>query len=197
MTDQTQTVTETPATVTTAAPQESPQVTQPQTGAQDDDLDTLLKEYDAQAKAPTESQEPPKEPDKRVEFMAKQLQDLTAERTKERIDKALSKATDEVRKLDGLKDADPEVIQDLIYAKANKDGRFAHALLNGDSKAFRAFARSIESKFAMPDRKLSGDRLAAEAAVRGASLQPPPTQMPDVTKMTDREFFAFEKTLPK
>ena len=135
-------------------------------GAQDE-LDTLLAQYD-EGQEPTEPPaEKPSEPvvDKRVDAL------LARERDND-INNAIDTIMDEVSDVQIPK----SMVKGYLFAKESEDPRIGKAFDNrfsdpaGWNRILKGIAQEAKKEFKdLPDKAMTNDRNAVEAAVRGAS----------------------------
>lgn len=172
-------------------------------GAQEeDDLDTLLSQYE------DESGESESEPEGKGEADSgekdevlkahEEIKQWRAEQAKERFEKDVGKAVEAIRG-----ELDPEIFDDALVrgwleAQAQYDPRLSAAWSqrSQDPKTFQKVLEKLQGKFqkkfsSLPDKSLSEDREAVTQAVRGASKQAPAAEEidhSDVRNMSDQEF---------
>ena len=165
----------------------------------DDDLDTLLAEFDG---SKTSSPEPAK-PEPRVEA-ADDVNDATAEvlraRDEIRQDRFKRDMNDTIEKVRGDLPGDfydNTFMQAWIDAKASSDPRLAAAWVqrNENPQKFKQVVGALGKEFAkkygkLPDRQATEDREAVTAAVRGSSTRAPEGKAPDYAAMTPGDFQA-------
>lgn len=170
--------------------------------AQEDDLESLLSEYDG-GSAP---EKPEQGDDDKVdlETVHKELTEWRKEKARDEYQRDISGVVKGVRG-----DLDPEAFDDVLVeawidAEARKDPRLAKAWQDRKAnprqfdKVVSQLGRSFRKKFAqLPDRNLTEDREAVANAVRGASKQSP-TNHDDidtkkVAQMSDADFEKFVK----
>jgi hypothetical protein len=165
----------------------------------DDDLDTLLAEFDG---SKTSSPEPAK-PEPRVEA-ADDVKDASAEvlraRDEIRQDRFKRDMNDTIEKVRGDLPSDfydNTFMQAWIDAKASSDPRLAAAWVqrNENPQKFKQVVGALGKEFAkkygkLPDRQATEDREAVTAAVRGSSTRAPEGKAPDYAAMTPGDFQA-------
>lgn len=165
----------------------------------DDDLDTLLSQYDEGAPKPSEPAKPataaPAADDQAVanETVLNEAKFIRQQRFQQDM-----KATIHDVRGDLPADLyDDDFVQAWIDAQAAKDARLATAWVNraADPKKFGQVKAALGKEFAkrynrIPDKQATEDREAVTAAVRGASTSAPSGKAPDYSKMTDAQFAA-------
>jgi len=164
----------------------------------DDDLDTLLKEFDTETtRSPEPAQPAPAAPaanDTAVanETVLSEAKFIRQQRFQKDMDDTIKKVRGDLPEelFDG------PLVQAWINARAEKDERLANAWANrhADPKKFEQVVGALGKQFSkygkLPDKNATEDREAVSAAVRGASHQAPGGKAPDFSRMTDAEFAA-------
>jgi hypothetical protein len=152
------------------------------------DLDSLLAQFETEAKKP----EPVSPPQTRQQQPAQV--DPNVSRLLSRFDREdLAKLVNVVK---GDLDYDEDIVEAWIDTQARKDPRLQRAWLEreGNPKAFEQIARELSKSFAKrtakrPDPALTEDREAVVAAVRGASThRAPESQPPAFGSLSNGEF---------
>lgn len=180
---------------TNGAAQPAPEAT---SARADDDLDTLLKEFDESKPEPST----PAKPEPRV--AANDTQDASAEvlaaRDEIRMDRFQRDMTSTIKDVRGDLPADlydDDFISSWIDTQAKKDSRLANAWVNRNANPQKfaqvkaALGRDFAKRYGkLPDKQVTEDREAVTAAVRGASTKVPEGKAPDYAKMTPAEFQA-------
>ena len=162
------------------------------------DLDSILNEYESAQATPQQKSEPD------VKALAEKLNALEQERVAERTQKDIQSAIGTVK--DGLDIQMPdEVIEGILYAKADKNAKFRqawnerHTNPTGFNKVLKAVQAELKKNFAsMPDKSVNDDREALASAVRGSKSTTVETQDFDaksIAKKSDREFQAYLREL--
>lgn len=165
----------------------------------DDDLDTLLAEFDG---SKTSSPEPAKPAT--AAPAADDVNDASAEvlraRDEIRQDRFKRDMNDTIDKVRGDLPADfydNTFMQAWIDAKASSDPRLATAWVqrNENPQKFKQVIGALGKEFAkkygkLPDRQATEDREAVTAAVRGSSTRAPEGKAPDYAAMTPGDFQA-------
>jgi len=185
------------------APQATPEGT---TGAQADDLDTLLssidKEY-AQASAPKPA-EPPKptegQSDPRFDELQRTVQAIEQERVASDIEAAVRTVQEHLG--DGLPVKLPDrVVRGMLNDLAMENRGVMVAFQNRRQepgtwkRILAASAAQLRKEFGDPvDQQLTSDRAAAQAAVRGASKASATDDgQPNLAAMSDQEFLKWKR----
>ena len=164
------------------------QVTEAETAQ---DLDSILNEYEAAQETPQQQEEPD------VKSLSERLNAYEQRQAAEQTQKDISNAITTVK--DGLEAPIPdEIIEGLLYAKADKNAKFRqawnerHTNPSGFNKVLKAVQGELKKQFAsMPDKSVNDDREALASAVRGSKSTTVETQDFDgkkIANMSDREF---------
>ena len=168
-------------------------------GAQDD-LDTLLKEFEGTQETKSETKTETK-PDTTTEDR-EAIEWAKQQRVKTYLDETRSAINEAAKAVKGDLPVDDELAEGFLHAKAFKDERFKQAFINREkspdawSKVLKGMNAEFAKKFAdMPDAQVSEDRAAVAAAVRGASTKASEPTPPDFSKMSDAEFRKFKESL--
>ena len=159
------------------------------------DLDTLLKEFPEPEKTKepeqkTEQIDPKAFADMRNDVAAfkKEKQDAAVETAVGKTVEMIMEASEDVAKHFGEK-----AINAMFRADAESNPELLKVFLGRESdpakykKVMGAYAKGLEDHIA-PDRNLTENRLAAEAAARGVSNQEPESDKPDQSKENSAEF---------
>ncbi len=171
--------------------QVDPQDTTDDTGAQTDDLDTLLNEIDSDFDKGTQvAPETDKDPElsAKVDYLLKQQENT-----------AIAEAVSSVQ--GGLKElevsAPDEAIEGMLNQMAIKDPRFMKAFQERDqnpgqwNKVLGAATKSIGKKFGdMVDKSLTDDRDSVANAIRGSSTTSEEDAPKNYNSMSDSDFEA-------
>ena len=155
------------------------------------DLDSILNEYEAAQETPQQQAEPD------VKSLAERLSAFEQKQAAEQTQKDISSAITTVK--DGLDAPIPdEIIEGLLYAKADKNAKFRqawnerHTNPTGFNKVLKAVQADLKKQFAsLPDKGVNEDREALASAVRGSKSTTVETQDFDgkkIANMSDREF---------
>lgn len=165
----------------------------------DDDLDSLLAQFDEGKPAPSEPAKPataaPAADDQKVanETVLNEAKFIRQQRFQQDMQATIKDVRGDLPS--DLYDDD--FVQAWIDARATKDPRLANAWVNRDAdpKKFGQVKAALGKEFAkkygrLPDRQATEDREAVTAAVRGASTKAPEGKAPDYSKMTDAQFAA-------
>lgn len=163
----------------------------------DDDLDTLLKEFDTETKSPEPAQPATAAPaaiDPAVanETVLSEAKFIRQERFQKDMDETIKKVRGDLPEelFDG------SLVQAWIDSQATKDPRLAQAWANrhADPKKFGQVVTELGKRFSkygkLPDKQATEDREAVTAAVRGASTRAPEGKAPDFSRLTPAEFQA-------
>lgn len=165
----------------------------------DDDLDTLLSQYDQSAPKPSEPAPPATAAPAANDVKEASAEVLAArdEIRSERFQRDMNATISDVRGDLPADLYDDDFIQSWIDAQAKKDSRLATAWVNRntDPKNFAKVKAALGKEFAkrynrIPDKQATEDREAVTAAVRGASTSAPSGKAPDYSKMTDAQLAA-------
>ncbi len=156
-------------------------------GAQDD-LDTLLNEYDEGTTTATPQPTPP-DLAKVAAYVERQEQKELNEQIERDMNAAVTVLKGEVESL-------PErLLRGAIHDKAAEDSRFLAAYQNrtsnpaGWNKVLGALANEIKGELQPIDQQATDDSNAVIAAISGSSnTQPGPDIPPDYTKLSDNDF---------
>lgn len=196
-----------PTSTVAKEPKEAPQATpEASEGAQADDLDALLSQIDkeyAQASAPKPA-EPPKpsegQSDPRIDELQRTVQAIEQERVASDIDAAVRTVQEHLS--DGLPVKLPDrVVRGMLNDLAMQNRGVTAAFQNRHSdpgtwkRVLAASAAQLRKEFGdSVDQRLTSDRAAAQAAVRGASKASATDDgQPNFAKMTDNEFEAWKR----
>jgi hypothetical protein len=164
----------------------------------DDDLDTLLNEFDAAKPAATSTAQPEPRveaaPDKVAnDTVLKEAEFIRSERFKRDIGETVK----EVRGDLPADLYDDQLVQAWIDSRAMSDPRLGRAWAERyeNPQAFARVKTALGKEFAkkygrFPDKQATEDRDAVTAAVRGASTRAPEGKAPDYARMTPAEFQA-------
>lgn len=171
------------------------------------DLDSILKQYEADTTSSTTSTASTTVPETTTTPDLKAIESRINEFEKRA-------AMDEYRKdMDGFiknirGELDAEIFDDTyveawVDAQARKDPRLTKAWLNRktDPKSIEKIAKAMNKSFTdkfknLPDRQITSDTEAVVAAVRGASTKTPGQDKPaDFKKMSDRDFNKMQNEL--
>lgn len=170
------------------------------TGARtDDDLDTLLKQFDEQQ--PQRPSEPAR-PEPRAEAAPDKVANDTVLKEaefirSERFKRDMSETVKEVRGDLPADLYDDKLVQAWIDARAADDPRLSRAWVEryDNPQRFQQVKAALGKEFArkygrLPDRQATEDREAVTAAVRGASTKAPEGKAPDYAAMSPADFQA-------
>lgn len=153
-------------------------------GAQGDDLDTILKQFETVEENPKPEQTETDDID-----VKSFVRDQMTRQSRADLDSAVAK----VKELSGLGVSD-KIIKATLNGLAADDPRLTRAWQNrhNDPAAWtgvlKGVAKSLRSEFATTiDRDASEDRAAIEAAVRGASTKTPEPDAPNFASMNDTQ----------
>lgn len=161
-----------------------------------DDLDSLLSEYDTEVKKVE-----PTEPD--IKEAVSWINEQRIKSEKEAEETAINNAVDTIKA--GLEDLDftptNGMIRGMLQDNASKDPAIAKAFIHRfenpkawDSALKRAL-KNIKQDLSI-DTKATSDREAIASAVRSASTkQPTPEAPPDLNRMSDAEFQRYKMGL--
>lgn len=163
---------------------------------QDDDLDTLLAQFDESKPAPSASAKPEQVDAANDTQVANQtVLDEAKFIRSERFKKDMDTTIKEVRGDLPEDFFDGQFIQAWIDSQAMKDPRLGNAWSDRhkDPQKFKQVVGALGKEFAkkygkLPDKNATEDREAVTAAVRGASTRAPEGKAPDFSRMTDGEF---------
>lgn len=184
-------------------------------GAQaEDDLDSLLAEWDQQQSRQTQEAssgeqtdegkqsktELPEDVREVVDYVKQQREQEVAERT----NKDIADAAEKLR--EGWEEAPPAaLLEGEIWKSAGKDQRFLQAFQNRHQqpdlwdRILKAKQKELKAMLeARPDSEATADRDAVTSAVRSASKAPPGPQAPteaEIAKMSDAEFERYKRSL--
>lgn len=183
-----QTVTE-DATLTETTPQAVEE--EGSTGPDAPDLDTLLSEFDEGTTKPQETQPASDDVSKQLETLANEVKAIRSAEQSRNTETAVEQTVANVKAAsEFLKDFPSETVEAHIYRKAEKDSRFATAFMNRGSNPAawknveRAMAKEIEQLHSsVPNKDLTGDREAAQAAVSGMASTMPSDGLTDKEKL--------------
>lgn len=161
--------------------------------AQEDDLDSLLSQWD-------EDPEPKPEPDKTakddlresLEWIRQEKERSIQEQTSRDIDAAVQVIHKEMGET-----LSEKAVRRMLNGAAGEDARLRTAWMNrhqnrtGYEKVLKALAKDFSSELAaIPDKNITEDREAVSAAVRGAStkVSDEPDIPANIASMSDQEF---------
>lgn len=178
-------------------------------GAQKDELDTLLSEFEssAETKPKTSQPETAAKPGAQldpadVENLKRFAATYEADRTRADVLKAVASAKQSAPALSAF---DDDVVEAMLNAKAQKDPRLQQAWLQRHqkpmewNKVMKAVAWDIAKGLKRaPDEQLTADREAARAAVSGRATEAPGDNEPSkeqLRSMPGREFRKLETEL--
>lgn len=172
-------------------------------GAQDETLEELLSEWDEGAKVKSEPEPGKLQPNELKEFMADFRKDRQ-ERQQEQTNRAIAEAVSTIKK-DMETDIPDDVLRWMLSGRAGEDARLRAAWMGRDrnpdafQKVLKGIARDFSASLAQKaDEKLSEDREAVAAAVRGASTRASTSvEVPDFTGKSDQEFEAWVRSQRK
>lgn len=166
----------------------------------DDDLDTLLAQYDETQTTRTSEPAQPATAAPAANDVKDASAEVLAARDEIRTEKFQRDMNATISDVRGNLPADlydDDFVQSWIDAQAKKDARLATAWVNrnADPKKFGQVKAALGKEFAkrygrIPDKQATEDREAVTAAVRGASTPAPSGKAPDYSKMTDAQFAA-------
>lgn len=201
--------------VATEADTESTKTSGEAGGAQtDDDLDSLLAEWDEDQKKAAEQSpsgeqtetgktgatELPSDVREVVDYVKEQREREITERTNQDVAAAAEKLRE------GWDDAPPAaLLEGEIWKSAGKDQRFLAAFQQRHQqpdkwdRILKAKQRELQAMLAgTPDQEATADRQAVASAVRSASKAPTGSEGPsadDISKMSDKEFEQYKRSL--
>lgn len=165
----------------------------------EDDLDTLLAQYEKEATSDDTSSKPgqsgeAQDPNRELMERLQALEESTARsETRADLDAAIKAVRGEL---------DSEVFDDgfmetYLDSEARKDPRLSQAWANrhNNPKQFQkvvgSLAKSFEKRFgSLPNKEATEDREAVAAAVRGASTKSPEGRAPDYGNLSNDDFAA-------
>lgn len=176
----------------------APPVTEATSARTDDDLDTLLAEFDkGNEKSPDPAQPATAAPaatDQAVanETVLSEAKFIRQERFQKDMDDTIKKVRGDLPEelFDG------PLVQAWIDSQATRDARLAQAWANrhADPKKFGQVVTELGKRFSkygkLPDKQATEDREAVTAAVRGASTRAPEGKAPNYAGMTNADFAA-------
>lgn len=161
----------------------------------EDDLDTLLAQWDQQVEKPSSSTPEPKPDAKADTDLAKRLETLEQQLAAERFEKDIDPVIKAVRGDVPQELYDDNDIRDWIDRQAKADPRLANAWLNRKNdpqkfaKVVNGLGRKLQERFAkLPDKQATEDHAAVAAAVRGASTKAPEGQPPKFGNLSNADF---------
>lgn len=161
--------------------------------AQEDDLDSILAEWDEEPKSDPE----PDVSAKGLKESLKRIQEQQAQADKERTQRDIADAVKTIRTEMGDHALSEKAVRRMLNGAAGEDARLQTAWMNriqnpdGYSRVLKALAKEFASEVAeMPDKGVTEDRESVAAAVRGASTKVPdePEIPSNVATMSDQEF---------
>jgi hypothetical protein len=167
--------------------------------SQQEDLDSLLNEYEESSPKPEET------PDVSAELKA--LREEVAQLREQEIRKDTRNALDEaVKEIQTLGDfeGDPDLIEGYLHKKASQDARlvgaFAKRMSDPESykKVLASLASEMKPKFSRADAKVTEDQDALRASVRGQEDKSITNDHPspkELGSMTRQEFEKFKEGL--
>ena len=168
--------------------------------AQEQDLDSLLKEYESEDKT-EETQESTQQVAQSEDIQW--LRQQRAEYEREQTEKAVTEAASMLKESIGdLPITMPDyVFEGILHQKASKDPRIIEAFNKrftnpgGWQKIVKATGKQLSQDLQPKDQKATDSWNAVESAVHSASTSSPQQQDVDVSKMTDTEFVAYKQKL--
>lgn len=170
-------------------------------GAQDDDLETLLAEFDSQANAEPDNsgknviqqaqqaQIDPKHIETLVSYVGSKMQEEQDQEFKKSVDKSVNTV---LENLPEDKRISPVLAEGFLHKKASSDPRFAKAFQERDknpkmwNSMLKAASKDLLKELSV-DRKVTNNVAAAAAAVRSSSSNQPNSPL-NVASMSDSEF---------
>ena len=175
------------------------QTTDQKNGAQVDNLDTLLANYDKEFDQKTTPETKPD--DARVMALETTVNTLLAEKASTDINNAISTIQKELS--DSPVKLPDHMIDDILNGMASKDKRFLNAFRNrandpaGWNGILKATAEKLKKDFHESNRvdeKITGDREAVAAVIRGSKTVALKEEVPDFNTMTDSQFEYYKRT---
>lgn len=176
--------------------EEQSQTASEEAGAQDMDLDTLLKEFEVEPPETKADEEPKLSPDdvrEAVRFARESRERSAREATDKAISEAVKVAKDELTDLPV--ELSDRAVRGLLEAYAGENPKFTQAFVNRHknpdawNKALRVVAKDFRNDFSPVDRNATDDREAIASAVRAASTPAQRSEeTPDWGRMSDAEF---------
>lgn len=171
-------------------------------GAQVDELDQVLAQYDAETEDDSTETKGPQDASDPV---SQRLEQLERQVTQQQTQEALGKLVNTVRGDLDAETFDNDLVEGWIEKIATREPRIMKAWANrerdpkGFSKVAGSLAKQFQSKFSnAPDRQVTEDREAVASAARSASTRSDASDMPsdkEIAHMTDQEFFALKNKL--
>lgn len=166
----------------------------------DDDLDSLLAQFDESAPKPSEPAKPEPRAAAADDDAAVAANEVFKARDEIRQDRFKRDMNDTIGKVRGDLPSDfydDTFMRAWIDARAEGDPRLgtAWAQRHDNPAKFKQVVGALGKEFAkkygkLPDRQATEDREAVTAAVRGASTRAPEGKAPDYSKLTPAEFQA-------
>lgn len=170
--------------------------TSEENGAQDDDLDTLLAEYDNGVKGESKPAEKVETDDDPVRIWAERKmaedQQAEAESIKSEAVKSVKEGFDY--------DLSDKLVWGFISQAANSDQRIVKAFESRKEnpaawkKAVQTLQKELKEELSL-DASATADRQSVEAAIRGASKDTSSQEGPDLGKMSPGDFEAYKRGL--
>ncbi|MGI9503675.1 MAG: hypothetical protein ACR2RE_11530 [Geminicoccaceae bacterium] len=164
--------------------------------AQEPSIDDLLKEFETDTKPEQTSAKS----DVGVDDLKEVVSYVREDRERRDREQTQTDIAGAVKAVKGDLAIDDDLVEGLLYRKANTDQRFLRAFqLRHESPGTwanmqKAMHRELADKVsAKPDEALTDDRQAVEAAVRSASTGSSEDAPPDFNSMTDQELNAWQR----
>ena len=185
-------------TVVVTPPESESQTTDQGNNAQMNDLDTLLANFDKDFTQETPEQ--PK-PDDRVTMLETTVNTLLTEKVTADINNAVSTVQKELS--DSPVKVPDQIIDDILNGMASKDRRFLSAFRNrvndpgGWNKVLKATAEKIKKDLSTTnqvDERMTSDREAVAAVIRGSKTVVPREEAPNFNTMSDQQFENWKRT---
>lgn len=177
-----------------------------QTPSQPDDIDSLLKEFDAavQAQQPIQASQTTQQRDTKSDDLQELRQFQRAyvqDKAREELDKMVSKLQKDVP---GLNNIDQEIISHYLNGRASNDQRLVNAFRNRNSnpsawnKVLNSLGNELAGKIGASksdaeSAKVNHNRAAVADALGSASLADSKPKEADISKMSNAEFRKWER----
>lgn len=152
--------------------EEEPQAASETTGAQEEDLDELLKDFEAAEETPSETTD--ETPD--VGTLHKELKALKEAQQRREVEAEINTLSQQIRGDLPADVFDDRLMRAYVESRAQEDPRLQTAFLQrGKSptawnNVVKGLAKEFQGKFSsLPDRQATEDRDAVESAVRSVS----------------------------
>lgn len=182
-----------------------PQGTDPAPAAEVDAVDAFLAEFEEQEPEPQAEPEPPTDLAEIVKRQGEELAKLRDSQSAEAINAHVGKLKDSLRSSDeAFANLPDDLISDFLDGAARRmpgvNAAFEKSI--SDTKTFEGLVGALKARLseqvnAVATRNIAEDIKAATSSARGVSTSQPAPEPVNTTKMSQAEFEAYVKTLPR